>query len=96
MTCTARLLPIVINVFLEPVFPPFLSRRFRSLNYWNIGRYMLLRKRVRSNDPSNLVQIAGARAWAGNVSGNLSPVAFGVRRDGAHDLQWRGSHTEIR
>ena len=44
---------------------------------------MLLRKRVRSNDPSStLVLIDGARALAGNVSGNLSHVAFGMRRDG--------------
>jgi hypothetical protein len=66
---------------LEPVFLLFLRLRFRNLKYWNSGRYLLLRKPVRSNDYSNLVLIAGARALAGNVSGNLSLMAFGVRRD---------------
>ena len=86
MTCIAKLLRIIINVFLEPVFLPFLSLRGRNLKGWNNDLY-LLRKRVRSNDPSsNLALIANARALVGNVSGNLSLVIFGVRRGGAHNM----------
>ena len=78
-----------VNVF----FFRFLSLRCETLKYWNNGRYMLLRKWIR-RDPSNLVLIAGARALAGNVPGNLSLVAFGERGDGAHNLWRRGGHTE--
>jgi len=66
------LLPIIIKVFLEPVFLPFLSRRFRNLKFWNInGLHMLLRKRARGN-PRNLVLGAVARALARNLSSNPS------------------------
>jgi hypothetical protein len=86
-TCRAKLLRIIVNVLLEPGFLPFLGR---NLKYWNDGRYMPLRKWVRSNGLSSLVLMAGARALAGNVSDNLGLVASSVRCNGAHNRQ-RGS-----
>jgi len=63
-----------------------MSLRCRDLNYWNNGLYMLLRRRIRSNDPVNPVLKAGARALAENVPGNMSLVAFGMRRNGVHNI----------
>ena len=83
MTCIETLLLIIPNVFLEPVFVPRLSMRYRNLRCWNTELRQIQRRRSTEVDCGILMCKAGAGELVGNVSGNISYIGCCGRVDGA-------------